>query len=537
MRSFHRMAVTRGGRARPARLKLGFAACGAALAAAASLVLAACGGQAAGLAQAGGGSPGEVLTVGFALQAPPTLDPGKAAQNYAWLEQLAYEPLIVRQSNGSLTPGLATSWSYTGTANTVFALHLRPGVKFSDGSTLTAQGVADHLSYVMRSGGQLAPFFAGCTFTATGPLTVTIRTPQPDPDLPQLLTQDYIAGDVISPDGLHSPSLLGTRTAGAGPYMLDQSQTITGDHYTYVPNPHYYDKAAVYWKKVVVRIITDPQSMLNALKTGQVQVSNGDATTMSAAGRAGLTITSAPLLWTGVTLADRGGTTARPLADLRVRQALNYATDRTSVASGLFPGTGSATSELTVPGGAGYDRALADAYPYDPGKAKQLLAAAGYPHGFTLKLVTGDEGQMNLMAQALAQQWQKVGVNLQVTDYANSNQYFSAAFGRAFPAFMTSFGQLPVWMEGPSLFLPPASFNPFHTSSPQLAALYAREARSSGAGQASLDRQIEAYLVHQAWFVPVVATGLPYYGTKAVAGVATSAAAPLLELYQVRPAG
>jgi len=49
-----------------------------------------------------------VLTVGFALQAPQTLDPGKTAQNYEWLEQLAYEPLIVRHSDGSLAPGLAT---------------------------------------------------------------------------------------------------------------------------------------------------------------------------------------------------------------------------------------------------------------------------------------------------------------------------------------------------------------------------------------------------------------------------------------------
>ena len=81
-----------------------------------------------------------MLTVGFALQAPQTLDPGKTAQNYEWLEQLAYEPLIVRYSDGSLAPGLATSWAYTGTGNTTFVLHLRPGVKFSDGSALTARG-------------------------------------------------------------------------------------------------------------------------------------------------------------------------------------------------------------------------------------------------------------------------------------------------------------------------------------------------------------------------------------------------------------
>jgi peptide/nickel transport system substrate-binding protein len=536
MRSHHRVIalsshVRRTTARRPARLGTA-----ASLAVATSLALAACGGQATGAAGRGSGNTGDVLTVGFGVQGPETLNPAIAPQNYAWFEELAYEPLIVQRSDGSLAPGLATSWSYHGAGNTDFVLNLRPRVKFSDGSTLTAQNVVDDLRYVSASAGQMSPFFAGDTFTATGPLTVTIKAAQPNPDFPQILTQDDVVGDVISVTGLHSPSRLGTRTYGAGPYMIDPSQTVSGSQYTYVPNPHYYNKSAVHWKKVVIKVIADPQSMLNALKTGQVQVANGDPTTIAAAKQAGLTVTDTPDLWVGVTLADRGGTTAKPLADLQVRQALNYATERSAISAALFPGTGAPTSQLIVPGGYGYQASLTNAYPYDTAKAKQLLAAAGYPHGFPLKIVTGEYGGMNLVAQALAQQWQKVGVSLQVTDYANSNQYYAAAFGGKFPTFMTVFGQIPTWVEGPALFLPSASYNPFHTASAPLAALYAQEARSSGAQQATLDQQIEAYLVHQAWFVPVATVGLPYYATKAVTGTATSARAALLELYEVRPA-
>ena len=508
-----------------------------ALATTTSVALAACGGQVAGTTSTtSSGKTGEVLTVGFSIQGPQTLDPAKAPQNYAWFEELAYEPLIVQRSDGSLAPGLATSWSYTGTGNTTFVLHLRPGVKFSDGSSLTAQGVADDLRYVVKSAGQMSPFFAGDTFTATDPLTVTIKAAAPNPDFPQILTQDDVVGDIISAKGLQSPSLLGTRTFGAGPYMLDAAATVAGDQYTYVPNPNYYDKTAAHWKKVVVKVVTSPQSMLNAMKTGQIQVANGDPTTIAAATQAGLTVTSTPDLWMGVTLADRGGVLAKPLANAQVRQALNYATDRSAISKALFPGTGTATSQLAPPGGYGYDPSLTSAYPYDVGKAKQLLAAAGYPHGFSLKIVTGDYGGENLMAQALAQQWQQVGVNLQVTDDANSDQFYAAAFGAKFPAFMTVFGQIPTWIEGPSLFLAPASYNPFRTASSPLASLYQQEARSSGAQQVLLDQQIEAYLVNQAWFVPVVTIGLPYYATSAVAGATTSAKAPLLELYEVRPA-
>jgi ABC-type transport system substrate-binding protein len=482
------------------------------------------------------GTAGDTLTV-VTVASPQSLDPGKAQQNDAWFDQLAYEPLIVRRSDGALQPGLATSWSYQGADNTTFVLHLRPGVKFSDGSALTARTVVDDLDYVAKAHGQLAPFLVGDTFTATDPLTVTITATDPNPNFPVLLTQDYIIGGIISPKGLAAPGQLGTHTFGAGPYMLDAAQTVTGDHYTYVPNPNYFDPKSVHWHKVVLKVITNAQSVLNALRSGQAQVSVGDPSTLVAARQDGLTVASSPLLWNGVTLADRGGTVAKPLADVRVRQALNYATNRSVITGALFTGNGKPVSQVTVPGGYGFDPAMANLYPYDPNKAKQLLAQAGYPHGFTMKLVTSDFQQMNLLAEALAQQWQRIGVHLQVADDANPDQYVSDAFGGKFPAFSTAFGQLPVWMEGPSLFLPAAAYNPFHTDDATLKTLYAQSSRASGATKTGLDRHIIDYLAQQAWFVPVVSTGLPYYATTTVTGVATSVNAPLLSLYEVRPAG
>ncbi len=481
------------------------------------------------------GKVGDTLTVAYS-SVPQTLDPAKTVQNNSLYQALAYQPLIVRRSDGSLRPGLATSWKYVGSHNTQLKLQLRSGVKFSDGSSLTARNVVDHFRYVMKAGGQFAPLFAGDTFTATGPLTVVVKTPKPNPDLPTLLTQDDVVGGVISPTGLKQKSKLGTRTFGAGPYQLDPAQTVAGDHYTYVRNPNYYDKSAVHWKKVVVRAITSPQATLNAMKIGQVDFAVGDVSTLAAAKRAGLTVTMTPLLWIGATLADRDGKLAKPLADLRVRQALNYATDRRAIASALFPNGGRPTSQLTVPGGYGYDKSLDNAYPHDVGKAKELLAQAGYPKGFSLKIVTAEYQSMHLVAQALAQQWKKVGVSLQVTDRANANQYTSEAFGAKYPAFMTIFGQQPIWTEGPSLFLPSALFNPFHTADPELQARYDKAAKASGDAKAAADREVEAWLVHQAWFVPVVAVGLPFYATRKVTGTAVSPKAPLASIYEVQPA-
>jgi peptide/nickel transport system substrate-binding protein len=243
----------------------------------------------------------------------------------------------------------------------------------------------------------------------------------------------------------------------------------------------------------------------------------------------------APLLWIGVTLADRKGAMSKPLGSLQVRQALNYATNRVSIATALFPGNGTPADQVTVPGGYGYQSSLNSAYPYNIAKAKQLLAQAGYPHGFTLKLVSTDSGGQSLVAQALAQQWKQIGVNLQITDYANANTFYSAAFAPKFPAFMTVYGQQPIWIEGPGLFLPAALFNPFHTADATLQSLYNQEAQASGAQQSSLDQQVEAYMVNQAWFVPVLTQGLPFYATSDITGTSVSAQAPLAELYEAQP--
>jgi peptide/nickel transport system substrate-binding protein len=165
-----------------------------------------------------------------------------------------------------------------------------------------------------------------------------------------------------------------------------------------------------------------------------------------------------------------------------------------------------------------------------------LLSDAGYPDGFSLPIVTAQYQSMNLVAQALAQQWKEVGVTLQITDRANANQYFSEAFAPKYPSFMTIFGQQPIWTEGPSLFLPSALFNPFHTADAKVQALYDEAAKATGEAKDNADQAVEAYLVHQAWFVPVVTTGLPYYTTKKVTGATVSPKAPLASIYEVRPA-
>jgi glutathione transport system substrate-binding protein len=101
----------------------------------------------------------------------------------------------------------------------------------------------------------------------------------------------------------------------------------------------------------------------------------------------------------------------RPLDDVRVRQALNYATDREALVQSQLRGFGTPANSALAPSDFGYDPQIAG-YPYDPEKAKALLAQAGYGKGFTLKAVVQDADAELL--EALQGMWSKVNVNLQI---------------------------------------------------------------------------------------------------------------------------
>ncbi|WP_432826710.1 ABC transporter substrate-binding protein [Dactylosporangium sp. CA-092794] len=526
-------------RRRPRAGKAALAASVLSVVAAAS---AACGGSGSGSSAtsdgsqpAVGGRVGDLLTVA-GLAAPNSLDPSLALANGRYPIQLAYEPLLIHANDGSYQPGLATSWKYAGTDNRKFVLQLRPDVKFADGGDLSAAGVVDYFHYVATGSGPQASLFAGDTFTATGPLEVTIDMASPKPDLEYNLSQDTNGGAVISPAGLKDPKSLSSATAGAGEYMLDPSASIPGSQYTFVPNPNYYDKGAVHWKKVVYKAIANPQSTLAALQSGQVDLALGDQSTVAGAKQAGLTVTQAPVSVATVNLADRQGTKVPALAQVQVRQALNYAVDRAAIQKALYPDSGSPASQMALPGGEGYDSALDNSYPYDVSKAKSLLAEAGYPNGFSLDLYATDAGGQANLAQAVAQQWAKIGVNASVKDLPNIQAFVQATRGGQAAVYTTNYGPQPIATAGSSLYLPKVVSNPFHTADSTLQGLYEQDVAASGSQKQDLDRKIVGYLNQQAWFVPIVGQDAFYYATKKITGTQVSAGQPLLWICSVAPA-
>lgn len=376
-----------------------------------------------------------------------TLDPARAGNGdpIALFYEMAYESLVTKMPDGSYGPGLATEFGYTDNENKVFELTLRDGVRFSDGGALTAEGVKAFWEYYGVAGGPMAKrleYFE--SVDVTGPLSLRINLARSNPILPYYFMQRAMMGAIISPLALENPEPLGTSTAGAGQYMLDPDQTITGQTYTYVRNPTYWNPGAQNWEKVVIQVIPDANAMLSALRAGQIDYAMGSPRTAVAAAEAGLDVYSAPDGFAEVQFLDRNGQNFAPLSDIRVRQALSMSIRRDALARALFGETGQGNQQLTVPGGDGWSEENTNYYPYDLDRARELLAEAGYPDGFTMPMICSNlQPNQDQGAQAIAAEWSRIGVTVDLTIPSSFNEFATTAF--TFPAMQFHFGNSGAW--------------------------------------------------------------------------------------------
>jgi peptide/nickel transport system substrate-binding protein len=479
-------------------------------------------GLAAGACGGPSGSPATGRTLRIGQYWPPTsLDPGKAGGESQLFLQPAYDPLIYRAADGSYQPRLATAWRYLGTGNTAFEISLRDGVTFSDGSPLTAEALKGSIEHFRRSAGQAAAFLAPiATMTAQGPLVLRLTLNQPHPLLPALFTQDFLAGDVIGPAGVADPARLATGTVGAGPYVLLPGETVANDHYTYGPNPKYWNAEGRFYDRITVKVLPNENTALAALKTGQVDVVQGSYAIAGGAKAAGLKVASSPAIVMGLQLNDRAGTLCRPLGDVRVRQALNYAVDRVKITAALLGEYGIPVDQPSAPAQDSYNEQ--PFYTHDPGKARQLLAEAGAGGGFELPVVIPSTPAFpGDMAQAIASDLQQVGVTLRIT--AKDPAAANAALTQ-FPASSMGWGALPAYFMGRGLWLKDAiGMNPFHSSDPELERLDRQAAAADEHARPALDKQIVRRVVELGWFLPVcLSPGMLFHrdtvGVDAIAG-------------------
>ena len=483
----------------------------------AGMLLAGCSGTSTSGSHSGG-----TITVAD-NSAPSTLNPVGAGNGPDLsYQELAYASLIQQDPHGKLVPGLAKSWGYVGSDNKKFELTLRANMKFADGEPITAKAVAASLNYFAAKGtGPSASAFHLMHATADGALKVVLTTTQSNPVIPSLLSPYFLAGNVIAPKGLNNKKELGTKTFGAGPYVLDNSQTVTGDHYTFVPNANYYDQSQIHYKSFTVKVISDTSSVVQALRSGQVSVGTGDVTTVGAAKSAKLTVLHKPSTWDGAFIIDRTGETTPALASLKVRQALNYAVDRSAITKAVFAPYGTTTDQPNTPGQDAYDPALESKYSYNPTKAKQLLAEAGYSDGFTIKWAYPSfENVTAKVVQAMAADYNAIGIKTELTGAANISEFLTDLRSKQYGLWSFAWGGQSQYANTAQVWLAGGEINPFGQVPDGLAEAFDKYTTASASDSVAAAQAVQAVLVNQAVSVPVSKFDTIVFHNTKVKGVA-----------------
>ena len=437
------------------------------------------------------------LTLGVIVPATTFSAADMNFANEAPYGQAVYDTLLKADPSGEVGPDLATKWEYNDT-KTVLTLTLRDDVTFTDGTKFNADAAAQNLVRFRDGASPNKSFLASLADAkAVDDTHVALTLTQPDPALLHYLTQN--AGMQESPKAFGNADLK-TNPVGSGPYILDTAKTVVGTSYEFTKNPNYWDPTSVHYDGLSLKVLADVTAMLNAVKGGQLNGAKLTVNTNNAeVEAAGYTLNPFELDWTGLILFDRDGSMNPAFKDVRVRQALNYAIDAKAMLTAIGEGLGTPTTQIFPTSSAAYDESLDSRYAFDPAKAKALLADAGYAGGLTI-----DMPSTTLIGPAIftliQQQLKDVGITVNYTDTGTN---FIADI--LTPKYAGSWMQLQQdndWALINFEITPTATFNPTKYQDPKVDAFVATILNGSTDESDAALKDLNAYIVEQAWFAP-----------------------------------
>lgn len=497
------------------------------------LVVAACGDSGSQGASGGSTSTNQTLTLAPIVDAQPWDLKDAGLGNNTVYYQAPYDPLLRLDPKAAVKANLATEWKYDDPQNTVLSLTLRSDVTFTDGTKFDASAVKVNLEHNKTGANEVAGQLKGIKSVDVVDAThVKITLSAPDPSFVANIASG--AGMMASPKAIADGTLKDT-PVGSGPYVMDKSATTPGSVYTFVRNDKYWNKGAFPFAKVVFKPMTDQTAVLNALRSGQIDGSLlTTAKNISPAKSGGLNILQyAPGDVNGVYIWDRGGTICKPLGNVKVRQAINYAFDRKTLVDKVFGGLGTPTTQVFNPSSTAFDAGLNDKYPYDANKAKSLLAEAGYGSGFTCDTV--DLSAFNAQAQAaMLEQLAAVGIKLNVKTVPPADIINQLLAGK-FPISFFALASFRSWDTTVIQLQPTSLWNIYKYQDPKVTDLINKAQSESESSAGGTFKELNTYVVDQAWNAPWSVVQNAYAYSKRVK-VVPQEYTPVPFLYNFTPA-
>ncbi|MBC7242008.1 MAG: hypothetical protein H5T60_06145 [Anaerolineae bacterium] len=380
------------------------------------------------------GKPQPKGTLRFALSGEPNslYIPATADKNADIAASQLYDPLVFQDDDGTIVPALAESWEVS-KDGTEYIFHLRKGVTFHNGEPFTADDVIATWKYGMGEGSAWPDRYSiAKSVEKIDDYTVRVTTDGPKPlllvtmhDFWSIIPNEYM--EEVGLDGFQKHPI------GTGPFMF--VEWVKGDHITYQANPNYWREGQPRVEKVIFRFITESSTRVAALTADEI-----DLTKRLTAEEADqlLSVPGVKVIQYPVArifyIAFNNLTTGKglPTEDAKVRQAMNYAVDVDAILKSLFGGAGKRAAGFVASSELGYG--VVKPFPYDPEKAKQLLAEAGYPNGFEIDMAcpTGAYSHFEEVCQAVAGYLGKVGIKVNL-EFMESAHYWDLEAKKELP--------------------------------------------------------------------------------------------------------
>ncbi|MGH8765722.1 MAG: ABC transporter substrate-binding protein [Burkholderiales bacterium] len=371
---------------------------------------------------------------------------------------LVYEGLVDLAPDGvTLRPRLATKWVETPTR---LEFTLRPGVTFHDGTPFDAAAVVKNLERVRNTPSQWRGIMAPVEkITAAGPLQVVLTMKQPSPNLlPNMARRGAV---MVSPKALDSGSFK-TAPVGTGPWKIEEKDSVKGLKTVVSYYDKYYDAARVGPARIEVTTIRDPDSLYNALRTGQVDIVWTNPSLASRTKADGLESAWFPSVLWHLEMMD----TVKVFNNVKLRQAVCHAMNPQDYVDAALGGKGQLHTQRLRDGFAGYSKDVRG-YPHDLAKAKRLMAELGNPK-LTFTLASFDT--QRTIAELFRSQMAQIGIDVKI-DLMTFGQFFSTFRSGKYPAaILTDSQDTGAYDYYLYHFAPAGAGNPLHTKFPEVEA-------------------------------------------------------------------
>ncbi|MEV1000646.1 ABC transporter substrate-binding protein [Nonomuraea sp. NPDC050202] len=377
---------------------------------------------AAALWGCGGQEPGGQGGSRLTLAAPRDLVAGPEDPYYAHQTLRIWEPLVTVDDKLRPVPALAASWAAADEGRR-WTFTLREGVRFSDGTPLTAESVVAGVERFLRIAPRQSAFFSldagmeaaygklGDVRAEGGKVVFVLK--EGVADLPGRLAGFYSM--VQSPKAFAASGAFAGKPIGTGPYTL--ASWTKGQQAVLAANPHYHGAAPAY-DTIVVRVIPDANARVAALRAGEVDglidkgaLLPGQVAAVAADSR--FQVVRSPSVLTHYLTFNAS---REPFSDPRLREAADLAVDRRAIAGTLLAGTATPGAGFLSPVfGDLADPGIAAAY--DPGRARELVAAAGPPsEPVTVLISSAETGQFPYtdVAEVLRASFEQAGLPARV---------------------------------------------------------------------------------------------------------------------------